>query len=77
MNTALLSIPVGVVVERRKAASQWIDFTWQPVAVLPGKPAAAPWTVLSENQEVTTYYAGATLIELHRTETGKDRKSVV
>ena len=77
MNTALASIPVGVVVERRKAASQWIDFTWQPVAVLPGQPAAAPWTVLSENQEVTTYYAGATLIELHRTETGNYRDNLV
>ena len=77
MNTALASIPVGVVVERRKAASQWIDFTWRPVAVLPGEPAAAPWTVLSEGEDVTTYYAGAALIELHRTETGNYRDNLV
>ena len=46
MSAALKSIPVGVVVERRKAASQWIDFLWRPVAVLPGEPEAKPWTVL-------------------------------
>ena len=33
--SALVRIPVGVVVERRKAMSQWADFVWQPVAVLP------------------------------------------
>jgi hypothetical protein len=65
----LLTIPVGVVVERHKAASQWIDFTWRPVAALHGQPAAAPWTVLSAEAEVTTFYAGSATIELFRTET--------
>ncbi len=41
----LLRIPVGVVVERRKAFSPWADFIWRPVAVLEGVPDAAPWTV--------------------------------
>ncbi len=77
MNTALASIPVGVVVERRKAASRWIDFTWRPVAVLSGEPAAAPWTILSEGADSTTYYAGAALIELYRTETGNYRDNLV
>ena len=31
-------IPVGVVVERRKAREPWIDFLWRPVAVLAGVP---------------------------------------
>ncbi len=44
----LMRIPVGVVVERRKAKSQWIDHVWRPVAVLDGVPEAAPWTLLSE-----------------------------
>ena len=44
--SALVSVPVGVVVERRKATSPWADFVWQPVAVLPDAPDAAPWTVL-------------------------------
>ena len=62
---AVVHIPVGVVVERRKAQSPWADFTWQPVAVLSGMPDAAPWTVLSENAETTMFYAGSARIELH------------
>lgn len=76
MSDALASITVGVVVERRKAASQWIDFTWRPLSVLPGAPETKPWTVLSENPETTTYYAGGTEIELHRTETGNYRDNL-
>jgi Protein of unknown function (DUF3305) len=66
---ALGKIAVGVVVERRKAQSPWIDFTWKPVAVLAGLPAAAPWTKLSEDADGATFYAGAAEVDLHRTET--------
>jgi hypothetical protein len=62
-------IAVGVVVERRKAQSAWIDFTWKPVTVLAGVPEASPWTMLSEDGDGTTFYAGAAEIELYRTET--------
>jgi Protein of unknown function (DUF3305) len=68
-STALARIPVGVIVERRKARSPWIDYLWRPVSVLVGMPSAAPWTVLNEGQEATLFYAGAATIELHRTET--------
>jgi uncharacterized protein DUF3305 len=67
--TPLARIPVGVVVARRKAASQWIDFTWAPDAVLHGEPAAEPWTVLRQDGETTMYYAGSAEIELYRSET--------
>jgi uncharacterized protein DUF3305 len=67
--TPLVRIPVGVVVERRKAASPWIDFTWQAVAVLHGEPAAQPWTLLETNEDVTRFYAGPGDIDLYRTET--------
>jgi hypothetical protein len=72
----LARIPVGVVVERRKAKSEWIDFTWKPVAVLPGQPDAAPWTVLSVDGETTTFYAGSVEVELYRTETGNYRDNL-
>ena len=62
-------IAVGVVVERRKAKSPWIDFTWHPVGVLAGVPDAAAWTVLSSAGDVTTFYTGSTQIALYRTET--------
>ena len=30
--SALKTIPVGIIVERRKAASQWIDYMWRPAS---------------------------------------------
>ena len=68
-STALVSISVGVVVERHKATSPWVDFVWRPVSVLAGVPSAAPWTPLGSVGDMTTFYAGAATIELHRTET--------
>lgn len=68
-STALARIPVGVVVERRKAKSMWVDYLWRPTAVLPGTPDAAPWTPIDADAETTLFYAGDATIELHRTET--------
>src|SRR5882757_8316521 len=73
---ALARIPIGVVVERRRATSPWIDFTWQPVVVLPGCPDAAPWTVLSSDAEIATFYAGSTEIALYRTESDNYRDNL-
>jgi Protein of unknown function (DUF3305) len=67
--TALVSIPVGVVVERLEATSQWIDFVWRPASVLVGAPSAAPWTPLGPIGATTTFYGGSAIVELHRTET--------
>jgi hypothetical protein len=61
-------IPVGVVVERRKAMSPWVDAVWRSVAVLGGVPDAAPWTVIAAAEDVTTFYVGAVEVELYRTE---------
>jgi hypothetical protein len=66
---ALKRIPVGVVVERRKAASPWVDFLWRPLSVLAGEPVAAPWTPLACEGDVHTFYAGSAVVELFRTET--------
>jgi len=67
--TPLARIPVGVVVARYKAASQWIDYTWAPVSVLHGVPEAQPWTVLRHEGDATMFYAGSADIELYRSET--------
>jgi hypothetical protein len=66
---ALTSIPVGVIVERRKAQSPWADDLYRPVSVLHGVPAAAPGTQIRSEEDVITFYAGDTVIELHRTDT--------
>ena len=75
-STALAKIVVGVVVECRKARSQWLDFLWRPVSVFVGTPSAVPWTRIGEEGDATTFYAGATAIELHRTETTNYRQNL-
>jgi hypothetical protein len=72
----LQRIPVGVIVERRKAISPWADFIWRPVAVLSGLPDAAPWTSLALETDAETFYAGAAEIELYRTETDNYRRNL-
>ncbi len=65
----LVRIPVGVVVERRKATSAWVEHVWRPVAVLPGLPDTPPWTPIASEADSTTFYAGAAEVELHRSDT--------
>ena len=76
ISTALTRIAVGVVVERRKAKSAWADVLWRPVSVFAGTPEAAPWTPLGADNEVTRFYAGEAVIELHRTETTNYRENL-
>jgi len=66
----LQHLPIGVVVERRRAKSQWADFVWQPTAVLPDAPQIPPWTVLAQDAETTTFYAGASELALFAANAG-------
>ncbi|WP_308163600.1 DUF3305 domain-containing protein [Bradyrhizobium sp. SRL28] len=75
-STALTRIAIGVVVERRKAKSPWLDFLWRPIYVLVGTPSATPWTQIGEEGGATTFYAGEAAIELHRTETANYRDNL-
>jgi hypothetical protein len=75
--TPLLRLPVGIVVERRKAVTDWADFLWRPVAVLAGLPDAAAWTELGSEGDVATFYAGPADIELYRTETEHYRRNLL
>ena len=74
--SALKSIPVGVIVERVKAESPWIDWIWRPTAVLAGEPAAPPWTKIAEAGDRTAFYAGTAWIELYRSETANYRDNL-
>ena len=67
---------VGVVVERSKGASRWVDFHWRPVSVLVGVPDTPPWTKLTDDGERATFYAGAAAVELYRTETAHYRDNL-
>lgn len=72
----LLRIPVGIVVERRKADSSWMDFIWRTAAVLPGEPETKPWTILREQDGTTSFYAGSAMVDLYVSETARYRDNV-
>ena len=65
---ALVSIAIGVVVERRKAESPWLDYTWGVTEVLPGAVEASPWTPVGLKDATDKFYAGSAHIHLYRTE---------
>ena len=75
-STALARIAVGVVVERRKARSMWVDCLWRPVTVFAGIPPLEPWTPLGTEAETSLLYAGEAMIELYRTETTNYRDNL-
>jgi hypothetical protein len=68
MHAPLVRLPVGVVVERRKATSPWIEHVWRPVAVLAGIPETTPWTEIATGADAVSFFAGSTEIELYRSE---------
>jgi Protein of unknown function (DUF3305) len=72
----LIRVPVGIVVERRRAISPWVDLVWRPVAVLPGRPEATPWSQLAQDGDTVTYYAGPGEIALYRTEADNYRRNL-
>jgi len=76
MSAPLATIPVGVVVERSKGSTQWVDYLWRASSVLTGIRDTPPWTKLSVDGERATFYAGAADIELHRTETTNYRDNL-
>jgi len=70
------TIGVGIVVERRRLKSPWVDHAWLPVGVLPGVPAAAPWSILAEEPAATRYYGGQLPLQLFSSETGMYRDNL-
>jgi hypothetical protein len=72
----LARLPVGVVVERRRATSAWIDYVWRPVAVVPAAPDVAPWTVLDRKADCVNFYAGAAEVGLYRSDTAGYRDNL-
>lgn len=61
-------MPVSVVLERRASKSQWQDYTWEPIGVLP-RISLAPGTVMAEGDGFAQYHGGALDLELFRGET--------
>jgi len=74
--SAFAKIPVGVIVERLKAQSQWIDYVWRPANVLEGIPEIPAWTQLEGNEERALFYAGSAEIELYVSDTAHYRENL-
>lgn len=70
------SFEVGVVVAKRKLKGPWASHAWLPCAVLPGAPAAAPWTRLTASEEEETFYAGSFEVSLYPSETAHYRDNL-
>jgi len=63
---------VGVVVERREIDNRWVDYTWEPVAVIPGVAPMAEdqeWLPLREGEGWRHFLIGTLDIELFQGET--------
>ena len=66
------SLPLGVVVERRKIDNPWQDYTWRPVAVIPGaapRDPCGPWLELGQGEDWVHFHAGTLDLALFRKET--------
>ena len=70
-------ITVGVIVEKRKAASPWIDHTWGAVAVMPGLPEAPRMTEIETIGDTTRYYLGASNVVLASVDTAQYRDNLM
>lgn len=63
------SLPVAVVVERRKAKSPWADHVWRPVEVVSGEVGSgAEPRLLRRGEEWEHYLIGGQTLELHRSD---------
>lgn len=69
MTERMQSIPIGVVVERRRIDHPWQDHEWLPVAVIPGADRTEDWTELARGDGWVQYLAATMPLELHRKET--------
>ncbi len=64
-----ISIPLGIVVEKRKSAHPWGDWIWKPVAVFMNAPEGISWVEMIRGKDYVRYHAGTLPLTLHRKET--------
>ncbi len=66
------TMPLGIVLERRRLTHPWKDHAWVPVDVFPGAPACDPrgeWLLLKEGDGWARYHSGTLPLDLFRKET--------
>ncbi|MCP4329951.1 MAG: DUF3305 domain-containing protein [Alphaproteobacteria bacterium] len=65
----MISMPIGIVVERRELNNRWQKYAWRPVAIIPGAPESEYWKRLRKGDGWAHYHAATLPLELHRRET--------
>lgn len=60
--------PVGVVIDRQPARSQWIDHLWRPVEVLTDPPPGPAWRELRRDGATVRFLATGIDLHLHRSD---------
>jgi Protein of unknown function (DUF3305) len=71
-----MTMDVGVVLERRKAKSPWLDVIWEAHAVLAEPAAAEPGAPLGMNGDGELFYGGRQVLEAHTYETPHYRSNL-
>jgi hypothetical protein len=64
-----VTMPVGIVIERREVDNPWIDYSWRPVAVVPGVTEVPDWRELERGEGWTRFLCASLPVTLHRKET--------
>ncbi len=64
-----VSIPLGIVVEKRDSDHPWADCIWMPVSVFLNAAPTVKWEKLRSSPGCIRYHAGTLLLTLHRKET--------
>lgn len=63
------SVPVGVIVERRRIDNPWQDHVWRPVEVVAGAHGLGDWRLLREGDGWARFFAGTLDLVLYEMET--------
>ncbi len=63
------TIALGVVLERRPIDHPWADWTWRPVAVIPGAAAIEAPVELVRDGATARFHVATLTLSLHRKET--------
>jgi hypothetical protein len=64
-----VSIPLGIIVEKRKSTHPWADWIWRPIAVFMNAGEVSSWQELMRGEDYIRYHAATLPLTLHRKET--------
>ena len=64
------TMPLGIVLERRRGVTPWQDTVWRPVAVIPGAPPVdGAWRLVRDGEGWARFHAATLTLELFRSDT--------